>query len=237
MPIARRVLLGNLEVRDERAMESLPIYRSLKSALRDGDVRFLLTEDPIDHADAARVLNLAFWDPATEMEVLSEPSLSADQLAHNAWHFVVHRGLGEAANSPAGLLLAESIASASDLYWVGSLIGEVGESEFLETQVPAMSDAAFAAGYEESVVEEILHDAAQSPASAFESLRELLFDTAYRLYSADGIEDAAEILREGAEHPMGALLHHYEISRGCSSTAPTRILKRRSRRRSLLIRP
>jgi len=204
--------LGALKITDEGAFEGLPLYQRLRESLIDDGVSFYVAEGAIAHEDAARVLNLAYWDPEADAEVLSEASLSADQLAHNAWHRVAYGKLGAAAASPAGLLLAESIASASDLYWVGRLIGHAEGSEFLETQVPAMTDAAFAAGFDEADVERLLTEAAQDPTRAFEALRQLLFDTSMRLYRAQSLVDASACLSEAAAHPMGPLLHHYEIS-------------------------
>ena len=203
---------ADLEITDEEAFTRLPLYQRLRAALIDDGVCFHVAEGAIAHGDAARVLNLAYWDPAADAEVLCDASLSADQLAHNAWHRIAYEKLGAAASSPAGLLLAESIASASDIYWVGRLIGHVEASDFLETQVPAMTDAAFAAGFEEADVERLFSEAAQDPPRAFEALRQLLFDTSMRLFGAGSLADASRGLSEAAEHQMGPLLHHYELS-------------------------
>jgi hypothetical protein len=111
-----------------------------------------------------------------------------------------------------GLFLGESIASAFDLYLVGRLLGHSPDAEFLETQVPAMAEAAEAAGLSEEGFEALLASIAGDPERAFEDLRELLFDAVSALFTCRGIDEAAATLDRLEEHRFAPLLHHYELS-------------------------
>ncbi len=209
-----RYRLDELEVLDERSFRHVGVYQELRGALASMDAQFLVADPkgPLAAVDPVSLLNLAYWAPGGALEVLAEPALSADQLAHNAWHRVAERALGEHARTADGLLLAEAVASAFDLYAVGRLLGHAPESEFLETQVPAMSDAAAAAGLDEAGFEALLQRSVAEPEACFELLRELLFDTSVALVAAPDLEAAAEVLSHAARHPLGALLYHYELT-------------------------
>lgn len=206
--------LSELEIDDERSFRHVGIYQELRDAFAAMDGAFLVPHEggPLAHYDAVSLLNLAFWNPDGVAEVLVEPRLTADQVAHNAWHALAHRALGRNARSADGMLLAEAVASAFDLYLVGRLIGHAPSSEFLETQVPAMCDAAMAAGLDEAGFEALLQQSAAEPERSFESLRQLLFDTATKLARARDADAAAEILAGAATHPMAPLLYHYELT-------------------------
>lgn len=203
-------MLDDLTIEDERSMSHVGVYGELNRWLRGAGVRFAVLDGP--RSDHALVLNLAFWRPGDLAEVLADDVITADQLAHNAWHALAAARLGDAARSPSGLLLAEAIASAFDIYLVGRLLGHAPESAFLTSQVPAMADAALDAGLDEAGFESLLERASDEPEKAFESLRQLLFDTASRLLSATDVSEAAEVLRAAEQHPFAALLHHYELS-------------------------
>lgn len=202
--------LAELTVEDERSMSHVAIYGRLRRWLQSANVRFAV----MDHArpDHALVLNLAFWRPGDLAEVLADDVIVADQLAHNAWHALAAARLEGAARSPAGLLLAESIASAFDIYLVGRLLGHAPGSAFLSSQVPAMADAVLEAGLDEPRFEALLERASEEPEQAFEALRQLLFDTSTRLLAATELEEAAAVLEATEDHPFAALLHHYELS-------------------------
>src|SRR5438132_294788 len=85
----------------------------------------------------------------------------ASVAAHAAWHHLAAKAVG--ASPPAAMFLGESIASAFDLYLVGRLMGHASDSEFLATQVPAMSDAAAGAGVDEDAFEALLHGVTEDP--------------------------------------------------------------------------
>jgi hypothetical protein len=205
-----RFALADLTIEDERSLAHVAIYSDLKRWMMRRDVRFFVMEG--GRTDHALLLNLAFWRPGEVAEVLRDDVITADQVAHNAWHALAADALGEAARSVAGLLLAESIASAFDIYLVGRLVGHAPESAFLATQVPAMAEAAFEAGLEEEAFEALLEEASREPEGSFESLRQLLFDAARELNDCSDVEAAREVLARFDEHPWSALLHHYELS-------------------------
>ena len=140
------VPVSELTIVDEQSFETLALYRALRTRMDEAEPVFLITDPNGDEGERARLLNLGFWDPSSFMEVLTEPVITADQLAHNALHHCGYGALGDAARSLEGLLLVESIASAMDIYWLGRLLAEAPYAEFLESQVPAISEAASGAG-------------------------------------------------------------------------------------------
>src|SRR5690606_16237291 len=128
---------------------------------------------------------------------------------HGAWHLAVADHLGTQAHTAAGMLLAESIASAFDLYLVGRLLGHAEEASLLETQVPAMREAAEAAGLDAPGFEALLEHAHEAPEASFEALRVLLYDVTRGLVAAPDADAAAEVLER--PDPLAPLLHHYEL--------------------------
>jgi hypothetical protein len=202
--------MKDLTIEDERSLSHVEIYDQLKQRMLAADVRFgVLEGERVDHA---LVLNLAFWRPGEVAEVLSDDVITADQLAHNAWHWLAAEALEDDGRSTEGLLLAESIASAFDIYLVGRLIGHAPDSQFLGTQVPAMADAALDAGLSDAAFEALLERASQEPEKSFEELRQLLYDVSVGLLACEDIESAAGVLAGAEGHPWASLLHHYELS-------------------------
>jgi hypothetical protein len=208
------VVLDQLTIDDKRSFRHVAIYDALERVLRDDAVSFLVpaADSSLARDEQVLLLNLAFWDPASLGEVLSERRLTADMVTHNGWHHAGRRALGEHAASAEGLLFVEAIASAFDVYLVGRLLGHAPDSEFLATQVPAMSEAAEASGLAEEDFEALLQRMSDAPEASFESLRQLLFDTSRRLLAADDLQAAATALEASDDHPFAALLHHYEIA-------------------------
>ena len=209
----RRMAIEALEIEDEASFRHVAIYAALKRALVHDGVQFAAPEPgPIATDADTLLLNLAFYKPGGVAEILVDEHISADQLAHSAWHHVVARHLGDHAAGRAALLLAESIASAADVYWVGRLLGHAPDSTFLATQVPAMADAALDAGMSEDEFQTLLERTSSDPEGVFESLRSLLFDTALALTDAPDADAAAAVLADVQDHPLAALLHHYELA-------------------------
>lgn len=207
--VLTRLPIDQLLIDDEASYRHIGLYAALKDRLRRDGAVFAVARG-LGHEDV-RLLNLAFWKPGDVAEILLEDRLAADQLVHNGWHHLAAQRLGAAAKSRAGLLLAEAIASASDAYLVGRLLGHAPHSEFLTTQVPAMADAAEAAGLDEAGFEQLLERMSREPEGCFEALRALLFDVSRQLTEASDAERAAEILAAHRDHAFFALLHHYEI--------------------------
>ena len=63
-------------------------------------------------------------------------------VCHAAWHHVARKHFPAGPLSADAMFLGEAVASAFDLYLVGRLLRHVPDAEFLETQVPAMTDVA-----------------------------------------------------------------------------------------------
>jgi hypothetical protein len=205
--------LSALTIEDEPSFRHVGLYHDLKKALLDDGFRFLIpAKGRVLPWSRALFLNLAFWDAAAPNDVLAGPTIAADVVAHAAWHHLARRALGGAAPSAEALFLGESIASAFDLYLVGRLLGHAPDSSFLETQVPAMADAAEDAGLDGDAFEALLGEISEAPERAFEDLRALLFDACVALLPTRNVEDAANALAVLDARRFGPLLHHYELS-------------------------
>ena len=209
----RSLTLDDLTIDDERSYRHVALYAELKASLRQDGYRFLVPEGGASW-DRVLFLNLTFWSPSEGGDLLAGDHIPADVVTHVAWHHLAARALGlDRRDAPAeGMLLAESIASAFDLFLVGRLIGHAPGSDFLETQVPAMAEAAEAAGLSEDGFEALLADVARDPDRAFEDLRALLFDAGSALLRCTSIQAAAEVLDRFAAHRFAPILHHYELS-------------------------
>jgi hypothetical protein len=208
--------LRDLDVEDERSFTHVGLYRDLKQILVQDGAVFRVPAAGASALPWARVsfLNLTFWNAAEPNDVLPQATIPADVVAHVGWHHLARLALGRGGASLGAdaLLLGESIASAFDLYLVGRLLGHAPESSFLETQVPAMADAAEAAGLSEEGFEALLEGVAADPERSFAELRELLFDASTALVRARGVDHAAEVLAALDGRRLAPLLHHYELS-------------------------
>lgn len=214
----RNLTLNQLTIDDERSFRHVALYGDLKRALIQSGYRFRVAapDSPASQWDRALFLNLAFWDASEEGDVLTSDHIAADVVTHVAWHHLARKaieppGKKSALPSADGLLLGEAIASAFDLYLVGRVLGHSPDSEFLETQVPAMADAAYGAGVSEEAFEALLDGITQDPERAFEDLRSLLFDVCTRLVPCRSLDEASIQLEGFAKHRFACLLHHYEL--------------------------
>src|SRR5437763_1382355 len=122
MPL-RMVALEQLTIDDEASMAAVPLYRRLKRALLASGHRFCVPAPGTQVGwDRAVFLNLTYWSPEG-VDVLCEDHLAADVVAHVAWHEVIGRHIAQnaatAGRSVTGLLFAESVASAFDLFLLG----------------------------------------------------------------------------------------------------------------------
>jgi hypothetical protein len=205
-----------LTIDDEPSFRHVALYADLKQVLRKASYRFrVLPESAHGRWDRALLLNLTFWGASSGGDVLSESHLPADVLAHAAWHHLASRALGVGpgvASQADTLFLGEAIASAFDVYLVGRLLGHAPRSSFLETQVPAMADAADAAGVDEDDFEALLRSIADDPDRAFEDLRQLLYDATRALMGAADAEQGLAVLAGFDAHRFAPLLHRYELS-------------------------
>ncbi len=206
-----RVKLRELAIDDEADFRHVGLYPDLKAVMAGEGVHFGVLDGPCAGPSDAQLLNLAFWQPGDVAEVLSEPVIAADQVMHSAWHALAFEALAEAGASALGLLLAESIASAFDIYLVGRLIGHAPEAQFLQTQVPAMRDAAEDANMADDAFEALLQRAAEQPEACFSQLQSLLFRVASELLQSPDIDRAHTVLQAHHSEPFAPLLHHYEL--------------------------
>jgi hypothetical protein len=210
-----RHTIETLTIVDEPSFRHIALYAELKSVLSRAVYSFRVMPAAYEgRSDRALLLNLTFWGADAGGDVLTEATIDADVVTHVAWHHLASRALGLAGEKPsvAALFLGESIASAFDLYLVGRLLRDAPQSSFLETQVPAMDDAAAAAGLSESDFAKLLESVASDPELAFADLRALLFDSVTALFACVSAEDALAALAARDEHRFAPLLHHYELS-------------------------
>ena len=212
--------LDELVIDDEASFRHVGLYAELKDILRrDGYGFRILPASSEDRWDRALLLNLTFWTSGGGGDVLVDAHLSADVVAHAAWHHLAARALVPAkatgvmqAPSPEALFLGEAIASAFDVYLVGRLLGHAPRSTFLATQVAAMADAAGEAGLPSDAFEKLLERIAVDPERAFEELRELLYDATCALAACSTADEGFLALAQFDAHPFASLLHHYELS-------------------------
>lgn len=209
----RSSTLDELVIDDEPSFRHVGLYADLKQILRKDGYTFRVPENgALPSWDRVVFLNLTFWTPDEQGDVLASDHLDADVLTHVAWHHLCRKALPGSPATSDSLFLGESIASAFDLYLVGRLLGHAPDAVFLETQVPAMADAAEAAGLDEAGFEALLGSVAEDPERAFEDLRQLLFDAGTALVGAKGPSEAAVTLERFEGHRFAPLLHHYELS-------------------------
>jgi hypothetical protein len=225
-PRVQTLTLDELTIDDERSYRHIGLYEGLKEALIRDKVKFFVLGEKAKSGtkngaksgakngnwDRALFLNLTFWSPDQPGDVLVSRHIPADVVMHAAWHHVASRAIGGAANTAESLFLGESIASAFDVYLLGRLVGHAPNSEFLRTQVPAMSEVAKAAGLSSSGFARLLQSIASDPDGAFEDLRSLLFDVTRALFACASVKDAARAVDSFNEHRFAPLLHHYEVS-------------------------
>ena len=215
MAALRLLGLNDLTIEDERSFRHVSLYGELASILRHSDYRFrVLPEGSNASWDRAVFLNLTFWGATGGGDVLVEPSIPADVVAHVAWHHLASTALVPKGTEPSmeALFLGEAIASAFDIYLVGRLLGHAPESTFLETQVPAMADCAEAAGVSAEAFNTLLSSVSAEPERAFEDLRKLLFDATCALFRATSLEEAHAALVNFDDSRFACLLHRHELS-------------------------
>jgi hypothetical protein len=210
----RSLTVDELTIDDERSFRHVGLYADLKEVLQRAGYRFRVLDRkawPEASWGDALLLNLTFWGGGEEGgDVLVDEHVPADVIAHAAWHHLAAKAVGT--RSADALFLGEAIASAFDLYLVGRLMGHAPDSEFLATQVPAMSDAAAGAGLDEAAFESLIATVTQDPERAFAELRELLTDATSSLFAARGVGEALPALARLRAHRYGSLLHRFELS-------------------------
>jgi hypothetical protein len=211
--------IDELTIDDEDSFKHVGLYEDLKEVLRRAKYPFrVLPEGASARWDRALLLNLTYWGASEGGDVLVDRHLAADVVAHAAWHHLSVKAFpapspgSGAPLSADSLFFGEAIASAFDVYLVGRLLGHSPKSTFLESQVPAMADAAEAAGLPERDAEKLFASIAKDPDRAFEDLRELLTDATTSLAAAAGPREALGALAQFDAHRFGPLLHRYELS-------------------------
>jgi hypothetical protein len=223
----RLATLDDLTIDDRSCFSGVAVYGRLEEIVRRAGHPFRIPEERRTASwDRALFLNLTYWSASEGADVLCDDHIPADVVAHVGWHEVVSRELARRQvpaplpsvptvpppPSAAALFLAESIASAFDLYLVGRLLPTAPECDFVTTQVPLMAECAGDAGMPEPVFSALLEAVVREPERAFEDLRALLFDAAITLLACPGVAQAQEALEGFADRRFAPLLHHYQLS-------------------------
>lgn len=213
----RTVSLDELTIDDERSLAGVALYARLKRALTKGGHRFHVPDARTSVSwDRALFLNLTYWSATEGADVLQEPRIAADVVAHAAWHHVANDRLarltGQSRPCVEAMLLSESIASAFDLYLVGRLLVSHPDSEFVTSQVPIMAECAEVAGLSDAGFEALMESVADDPERAFGELRALLYDASVALFACGDGPSAQRVLEGFEAHRFAALLHHYQLS-------------------------
>jgi hypothetical protein len=207
--------IDELTIDDEDSFKHVGLYADLKEILRRAKYPFRVLPEACARWDRALLLNLTYWGATEGGDILVDRHIAADVVAHVAWHHLAVRAFPAIANTPLSadsLFFGEAIASAFDVYLVGRLLGHSPKSTFLESQVPAMADAADAAGLSERDAEKLFASIAKDPDRAFEDLRALLTDATTALAAAAGPREALGALATFDAHRFGPILHRYELS-------------------------
>lgn len=210
-----RVRLQDLIIPDEAAYADFPLWAKLKARLVDREVEMYLADSsgPMAHWADTALINHTIELPRGATEILHDRHVPADALMHTVWHHAGVEAMGTLSNTAEGLLLGESVASAFDAFLVGTLLRTESErASALDTQVPAMAEAAAAAGGSPKDFEALLHRMAEDPEGSFEELRELLFDVSMGLLHAGSVDAADEVLSNIHGHVFAPILHHYDLS-------------------------
>jgi hypothetical protein len=207
--------IDELVIGDEDSFRHVALYSELKDVLRRSEYPFrIMPSKRPPRADRALFLNLTFWTATEGGDILPDATVEADVVTHVAWHHLAARELASEGERPSAeaLFLGEAIASAFDVYLVGRLLGHAPRSSFLETQVPAMAEAAEASGLSSRGFERLLAGIARSPERAFADLRELLTDATSSIYRCRSGDAALAALADFDRHRFAPLLHRYELS-------------------------
>jgi hypothetical protein len=214
-----RVSLDELIITDEASFAHVAVYARLKRVVNEiGHAFQIPARGAALSWDRAAFLNLTFWSAGESSDVLCDASISADVVAHIAWHHLAATELARlapdqaAAPCAAALFFGEAIASAFDLYLVGRLLRNAPDSDFIATQVSIMAEAAEQAGLSQARFAALLETVAVDPERAFEDLRSLLFDVACALLPCKNASEAQLVLESFATHRFESLLHHYQLS-------------------------
>jgi len=214
----RLAKLDELTIDDRAFFTGVAIYARLEGIVRHS-AQFRIPEGRQTLSwDRSLFLNLTYWNEDEGADVLCDDHIPADVVAHVGWHEVVRGELARRRSTPsarpsaAALFLAESIASAFDLYLVGRLLERAPECDFVTTQVPLMTECAADAGLPEAGFSALLEEVVRDPERAFEDLRALLFDAATALVACPGVAEAQAVLEGLADRRFAPLLHHYQLS-------------------------
>ena len=157
----------------------------------------------------ARLINLAHWQVDHHLEYLDEAAVNADQLIHFAAHQVMACVLG--CEDAHALLLAETFASALDLFLLGKLIGAGEETEFLVETVESFGAYCDLYGKGPVQLEALLTRIRDDPFASMAAAADYLYRVAEILLTSQVVAETAAGLAALASDPLYPLIHHYNV--------------------------
>lgn len=156
----------------------------------------------------ARIINLIQWEAAETTEYFDGEGIYFDQALHAAIHHVMD--LQPNANNPFAMLAAECLASASDLFLLGTLSQAGQETDFLiDTMDSFYSYYELYCGEDQDPLKNLLNEVVENPLKTMSDVASYLYTfTSPLLYNEPHIQDLLD-LQENDFYP---LIHHYNIS-------------------------
>ncbi|MDP3274756.1 MAG: hypothetical protein Q8Q09_06130 [Deltaproteobacteria bacterium] len=209
-----QLTLDALRIDDEHVFESVEHFVALRETVREAGLTFRVAPEASVHAEWSRVLflNLTYWHGSEgNSDALASRNIPADVVTHVAWHYLAQRALlGDFTGE--SMLMGECIASAYDLFLLGSLWCKKVDCDF----VSALREALFAMFEEQGMThhefELWLDGLAHDPERAFEDLRALLFDLCVGLLASKSLDDAVAVFDAHSDRRFAGIVHHYELS-------------------------
>ena len=157
----------------------------------------------------SRVVNHLIWQADHHLEFLDGKIIHPDQVIHVATHCLLDRLWPEA--GPERLLLAETLASATDLYLLGKLMRAGEEATFLEDTLGSFDYYFELYGSTSPPLEELLQTIHDAPFRAMMDLSDYLFR--FCLPFLRGTIDEQTLTRSVEKNqPFYPLIHHYHVT-------------------------
>lgn len=158
----------------------------------------------------ARLVNLLFWRAGERREYVDGSALYADQVIHLALHQLVDTLVSR--SHPRGSLFAECLASASDVYLLGKLMGGGEETDFLRDTLASFGTYYEMYAHGEGDLERIIRQLRDDPFAAMTGLASFLEFFCLTLLESDTGEEARQKLLPLTTHRFYPLVHHYHTA-------------------------
>ena len=188
----------------EAGIELLPLAKALVQCNHTRFTRF-------PHSKGiARIVNLLEWESHAYHEFLDGEGIFADQVVHVAIHQAVDKMTG--GRHPENMLLAEALASSSDVYLIGQLSRAGCETDFLAETLESLGSYFEMYGEGESQLAAFLEQVLARPFETMVAVSDYLYEFCMPLLYPDSVSEMAAQLRELERQPFYPLIHHYNTT-------------------------